>query len=101
MATATEMLTTWEDQVLETVQKSQDIVLKAVNTWAEAGGKLLPKPVSMPYSDELPTPAELVERYYRYSVKLLNSQKDFVNAVLDAAAPVLNGNGATAPASKR
>jgi hypothetical protein len=97
----TEMISTWEDQVLETVHQSQEAVVKAVGIWAEAGGNLIPKPLSLPYSDQIPAPAELVERYFEYSAKLLNAQKDFVGAVLHAVEPVLGTNGAAAPARKR
>ncbi len=98
--TVTEIVTTWEDQVLETVHQGQEAVLKAVGMWAEAGANVLPKPVSLPYSDQLPNPAELVERYFDYTAKLLNAQKDFVGAVIDAVEPVLGTNGTT-PASKK
>ena len=98
--TVTEIVTTWEDQVLETVHQGQEAVLKAVGMWAEAGANVLPKPVvSLPYSDQLPNPAELVERYFDYTAKLLNAQRDFVGAVIDAVEPVLGTNGT--PASKK
>jgi len=93
--TVTDMFSTWEDQVLETVHQGQEAVVKAVGTWAEAAGNLIPKPLSMPYSDQIPAPAELVEHYFDYSAKLLNAQKAFVGAVLDAAEPVLATNGST------
>jgi hypothetical protein len=96
MAATTEMISTWENQVLESVRQSQDAVVKVVGMWAEAGGNLIPKPLPLPYSDQIPAPAELVEQYFQYSAKLLNTQKEFVDAVLDAAQPVLSGNGAPA-----
>ena len=99
--TVTEIVGTWEDQVLETVHQGQEAVVKAVGIWAEAAGNLIPQPLSLPYSDQIPAPAELVERYFEYSAKLLNAQKDFVGAVLGAVEPVLGGNGATPPSVKR
>jgi hypothetical protein len=100
--TVTEIISTWEDQVLATVHQSQEAVVKAVGMWAEAGGNLIPQSLSLPYSDQIPAPAELVENYFAYSAKLLDAQKAFVGAVLDAVEPVLGGNGsATATARKR
>jgi hypothetical protein len=93
--TVTEMMSTWEDQVFETVHQSQEAVVKAVGIWAEAGGNLIPKPLSMPYADQIPNPAELVEHYFEYSAKLLSAQKAFVDAVLEAVEPVLGTNGTT------
>ena len=99
--TVTEIMSTWEEQALATVHQGQEAVVKAVGVWAEAAGNLIPKPLSLPYSDQIPAPTELVERYYQYSAKLLSAQKDFLGAVLDAVEPVLGGNGATKPAAKR
>jgi hypothetical protein len=94
--TVTELISTWEDQVLETVHQSQETVVKAVGIWAEAGGNLIPKPLplSLPYSDQIPGTAELVENYFAYSAKLLDAQKAFVGAVLDAVEPVLAATSA-------
>jgi hypothetical protein len=97
-ATATDMMSTWEDQILETVHQGQEAVLKAVGIWAEAGGNLIPKSITLPYSDQLPAPTELAERYFDYTAKLIDAQRDFVGAILDAVKPVLDANGA---ASKR
>jgi len=100
-ATTTEMISTWENQLLDTVHQSQEAVVKTVGMLAEAGGNLIPKPIAMPYSDQIPAPAEIVEHYFQYSAELLNAQKEFVRAILDAAEPVLGGYGASAPARKR
>jgi len=99
-ATATEMVSAWEDQVLETVRQSQDAVVKPVRLWAEASKNLipeLPSLPSLPFSDQIPTLAELVERYFQYADKLLGAQKEYIRAVLEAAAPVLGKNGAPTP----
>jgi len=96
-ATATEMVSAWEDQVLETVRQSQDAVVKPVRLWAEASKNLIPELPSLPFSDQIPTPAELVERYFQYADKLLGAQKEYIRAVLEAAAPVLGKNGAPTP----
>jgi 3-methyladenine DNA glycosylase AlkC len=102
-ATATEMISAWEDQVLETVRQSQDAVVKPVRLWAEASKNLipelpsLPSLPSLPFSDQIPTLAELVERYFQYADKLLGAQKEYIGAVLEAAAPVLGKNGAPTP----
>src|SRR5258708_1966875 len=94
-ATATEMVSAWEDQVLETVRQSQDAVVKPVRLWAEASKNLIPELPSLPFSDQIPTPAELVERYFQYADKLLGAQKEYIGAVLEAAAPVLGKSGPT------
>ena len=62
MANATEMLDSLEDQVLEAVRQSQDAVVKAVKTWADAGKNLVPDLPALPFADQLPNTSELSTR---------------------------------------
>ena len=71
MATATEMITSLEDQVLETVKQGQEAIVKAVRTWADASKNLIPDLPPLPFAD-----------------KLIASQREFAAAILDAAKPV-------------
>ena len=104
--TATEMITALEDQVLETVRQSQEAVVKAVKTWAEAGKNLLPDLPPLPFADQLPNTVDLVENAFAFADKMLAAQRDFAAAILDAAKPVLakegtvKTNGAAKPAAK-
>ncbi len=88
MATATEMITGLEDQVLETVKQGQEAVVKAVRTWADASKNLIPDLPPLPFADQLPNTSEIVENTFAFADKLLASQREFVAAILDAAKPV-------------
>jgi hypothetical protein len=109
MANATEMITSLEDQVLETVKQGQEAVVKAVRTWADASKSLIPDLPPLPFADQLPNTTEIVENAFAFADKLLASQREFVAAILDAAKPaygaadkaVKNGGPAkTSPAAK-
>ena len=109
MASASEMITALEDQVLETVRQSQEAVVKAVATWAEAGKSLIPELPPLPFSDQLPNTVDMVENAFNFADRLLATQRQFAAAVLDAAKPVLgatdkaarsNGGPKAAPGSK-
>lgn len=89
MATATEMFSALEDQVLETVRQSQEAVVKAVKTWAEAGKSMVPDLPPLPFADQLPNTVDIVENAFDFADKLLAAQRDFAAAVLDAARPVI------------
>jgi hypothetical protein len=89
MATATEMFSALEDQVLETVRQSQEAVVKAVKTWAEAGKSIVPDLPPLPFADQLPNTVDIVENAFDFADKLLAAQRDFAAAVLEAAKPVL------------
>src|SRR5437879_12605587 len=105
MATATEMITSLEDQVLETVKQGQEAIVKAVRTWADASKNLIPDLPPLPFADQLPATSELVEKAFAFCDKLLASQRGFASAILDAATPVYSAtakavkNGATKPTS--
>ena len=88
MANATEMISSLEDQVLETVKQGQEAVVKAVRTWADASKNLIPDLPPLPFADQLPNTTEIVENAFAFADKLLASQREFVAAILDAAKPV-------------
>lgn len=104
MATATEMFTSLEDQVLETVRQSQEAVVKVVKNWADAGKSVVPDLPPLPFSDQLPNTVEMVENAFDFADKLLAAQREFATAILDAAKPVLgkveSPNGAKASTSR-
>ncbi|MGH2650867.1 MAG: hypothetical protein ACRDHK_06610 [Actinomycetota bacterium] len=89
MATATEMFSALEDQVLETVRQSQEAVVKAVKTWAEAGKSIVPDLPPLPFADQLPNTVDIVENAFNFADKLLAVQREFAAAILEAAKPVL------------
>src|SRR5918996_1182999 len=74
MATATEMITALEDQVLETVRQSQEAVVKAVKTWAEAGKSMVPDLPPLPFADQLPNTVDIFENAFDFADKLLAAQ---------------------------
>jgi hypothetical protein len=84
-----------QEQVLDGIRRSQESVVEAVKTWADAVHALTPSlPVpEMPFADNLPKPAELVANAYDFAGQLLASQRKFAEDVLAATAPVLTANG--------
>ena len=108
MATATDMIASLEDQVLETVKQGQEAVVKAVRTCADASKNLIPDLPPLPFADQLPHTSDIVENAFAFADKLLASQREFAAAVLEAAKPVYgaadkavkNGAPKAAPAAK-
>lgn len=103
MATATDMFSSVEDQVFETVKQGQEAIVKAVRTWADASKNLIPDLPALPFADQLPNTSELVENAFAFADKLIASQREFAAAILDAAKPVFGAadkavkNGAVKP----
>ena len=106
MATATDMFTGLEEQVLETVKQGQEAIVKAVRTWADASKNLIPDLPPLPFADQIPNTSEMVESAFAFVDRIMASQREFAAAILDAAKPVLGAtdkavkNGAAKPAAK-
>jgi len=82
-----------QDDILKTVQTSQEAALDAIKAWADAVQSITPKlPVAnLPFADKLPKPEEVVANAYDFAEQLLASQRKFAEDVLKATAPLAPG----------
>ena len=85
--TATQEL---QAQFLDSIRKSQDAVVDALRTWAEAVHSVTPSlPVSaVPFADKLPKPKDLVEDAFDFAAQLLAAQRKFAEDVLQVTTSV-------------
>ena len=93
MSTVTEFTQTAQEQPLAAIRQSQQFVVDAVRTWAEAVEKAVPAVPTVPFAEDLPTPQQLIESSFTFAEQLLKAQREFAEQVLAAAAPVLKKNG--------
>ena len=90
-----------QDEVLNTVRKSQTAAIEAIQAWTSRVQSItaeLPE-LNMPFTDKLPKPQELIASAYDFAEQLLASQRTFAEDVLKATAPLMAGKNA-APATK-
>ena len=82
-----------QNEVLNTVRKSQEAVIDAIKTWVETVQSITPKvpAVEIPYADKLPKPEEVVASAYDFAEKLLAGQRKFAEEVLKATGSLLPG----------
>jgi hypothetical protein len=88
MSTVTEFTETAQEQTLAAVRQSQQFVVEAARTWAEAVEKAIPAVPTMPFAEEFPTPKQLIESSFSFAEKLLKAQRQFAEQVLEAVVPV-------------
>ena len=93
MSTVTDLSETAQEQTLAAIRQSQQFVVDAVRTWAEAVEKAVPAVPTVPFAEDLPTPQQLVKSSFAFAEQLLKAQREFAEQVLAAAAPVLKKNG--------
>jgi hypothetical protein len=77
-------------QILDSIRKSQDAVVDALRTWADAVHSVTPSlPVSaVPFADKLPKPKDLVEDAFDFAAQLLDAQRKFAENVLQITTSV-------------
>ena len=82
-----------QNEVLNTVRKSQESVIDALKTWVETVQSITPKipAVDMPFADKLPKPEEVVASAYDFAEQLLASQRKFAEEVLKATSALTPG----------
>ena len=82
-----------QNEVLNTVRKSQETVVEAVRTWADMVRSVTPKvpSVQVPLADKLPKPEEVVASAYDFAEQLLASQRKFAEEVLKATSALTPG----------
>jgi hypothetical protein len=82
-----------QNEVLNTVRKSQETVIDALKTWVETVQSITPKvpAVDMPFADKLPKPEEVVASAYDFAEQLLASQRKFAEEVLKATSALTLG----------
>jgi hypothetical protein len=89
MSTVTELNQTTQEQTLAAIRQGQQFVVDAVRTWVEAVEKAVPAIPTMPFTEELPTPKELVKSSFAFAEQLLKAQREFVEQLVSATEPVL------------
>jgi hypothetical protein len=91
-----------QDEILNTVRKSQETVVEAIKTWVETVQSITPKlpSVNVPLADKLPKPEDVVASAYDFAEKLLAGQRKFAEDVVKAMAALPSGEDSKPKASK-
>ena len=90
MTSTMEAVTSIEDQVLEAITSVQEPVVGLVGKVAEYVAGVLPDELpELPFAEQIPSLNEVVESNFAFAQRLLDANKDFANAILDAVAPLL------------
>jgi hypothetical protein len=82
-----------QDEILNTVRKSQETVIDAIKSWVETVQSITPKipSVQLPGADQLPKPEDVVASAYDFAEQLLASQRQFSEEVLKVTTSLLPG----------
>jgi hypothetical protein len=87
--TPTEYVQTAQEQTLKSIRDGQQAVVEAVRTWAESVERIVPTTPTLPFSEQQPTPQEIVQTSFDFAEQLLKAQREFAENLLAAASPVI------------
>jgi len=92
-----------QEEFLGAVRKSQDFVVEAIGTWADAVQAVTPKLPAMrvPLARKLPQLEEVVDTAFEFAEKLLVGQRKFAEEVIKAIAPVMPGTAKEEPSGAK
>jgi hypothetical protein len=90
-----------QNEVLNTISKSQQAVVDAIESWASVVQSIKPDlpEMNLPFTDKLPTPQDVVANAYGFAEQLLAGQRKFAEDLLKATAPLVS-TGTGAPSDK-
>jgi len=79
-----------QEQTLKTLRDGQQAIIDSIRAWAEAVERIVPQTPALPFSEQLPTPQEVVQTSFDFAEQLFKTQREFAENVLAAAEPVLS-----------
>jgi len=79
-----------QTQVLDGIRKSQEAVIEGMRAWTETIQQLVPgtTQAALPRTDQLPSPAEVVDSVFDFAAQLLNAQRELAHSVLGATTAI-------------
>jgi hypothetical protein len=85
----TATITKTQDRVLATVKQVEDVVVTGVAAAAESIGNVIPDTMpKMTWISKFPAPADLVNAYFSFAEGLLEANRHYSLALIDAVRPV-------------
>ena len=88
MAKYTDLATKAGDRVLTLIGDAQGVVVSAVSSVSQAVGSVIPELPSLPLSENVPAPRELVDDYFSFAEKALKQQKIYAKDLAKAVEPI-------------
>jgi len=83
-----------QDELLNVIRTSQETVVEAVKAWVDTVKAVTPKVPSVPLTERLPKPEDVVSSAYDFAEKLLSGQRQFAEELVKATAPLRAGSDA-------
>ena len=93
-STAPDLARAAQEQTLQATRQSQEAIVTAVRTWADAVARATPAGArtafptiaTFPYAARLPTIEEILDSNFEFAGKLLDAQREFTKNLVAAVA---------------
>lgn len=87
MSSAVETTTAIQDKLLESMQVGQKAMVDVVRSWAEIMETVAAKLPELASTDSPAKPGQFLETALGFTEKVMNSQREFLGQVFEAAVP--------------
>ena len=88
MAKYSEYVSQAGDRVLSLIGDAQGAVVKSVSTVSEFVGSVIPDLPTLPLTDAIPAPRELVDESFGFAERVLKQQKTYASDLVKAVEPI-------------
>lgn len=88
MTVVLDKLTDVQANVVDTLASVKEPVVKGVTTVVDFVVDRLPEIPAIPFAEQIPTPAELVNNQYKFAKSIIDTNKELALAVAKAVAPL-------------
>ncbi len=84
MPTFTELTTTAQEGLIQSIRTGGELTASTVKSWRAATDRFVPELPTIPGLDVLPSVAEVTENVFDFTAKVLEAQHDAAIAVMEA-----------------
>jgi hypothetical protein len=88
MTVVLDKITDVQTTVVDTISSVKQPVVSGVTTVVDFVIGRLPEIPALPYAEQIPTPAEVINNQYKFAKSLIDTNKDIALAVAKAVAPI-------------
>jgi hypothetical protein len=89
------------DRVLSLIGDAQGAVVKSVSTVSEFVGSVIPDLPTLPLTDAIPAPREVVDESFSFAERALKQQKSYATDLVKAVEPITSKVIANGKKSKK
>lgn len=95
MTSTMEITENLQDGIIKALETTHRLTLEAVGAGMSSLKQVLPNVPSVPFAPNMVTPEEAINSTFRFAEMFVESQKSFINELVELAEPIISAAKAT------